>query len=78
VGSRLIKGVLKMKILVYVECGSLSDLDETLGLGVDQGIIEKYAALTIDGSPIVYEIGQDSNPEVLSGMAIRCAGITEE
>jgi hypothetical protein len=56
----------------------LSDLDETLGLGVDQGIIEKYAALTVDGSPIVYEIGQDSIPEVLSGMAIRCAGITEE
>jgi hypothetical protein len=67
-----------MRVLVYVECGSLDDLDKTLGLGVDEGTIEKYAALTVDGSPIVYEIGQDSAPESLSGMAIRCAGITEE
>jgi hypothetical protein len=67
-----------MKILVYVECGSLDDLDETLGRGVDDGTIEKYAALTVDGSPIAYEAGQDSAPDFLSGMAIRCAGITEE
>jgi hypothetical protein len=67
-----------MKVLVYLECESLEDLDETLGQGVDSGGIEKYAALTIDGSPIAYEIGQDSAPDFLSGMAIRCAGITEE
>jgi len=68
----------EMKILVYVECGSLDDLDEALGPGVDQGTIEKYAALTIDGAPLAYEMGQDSAPEFLSGMAIRCAGITDE
>jgi hypothetical protein len=68
----------KMKVLVYVECGSIDDLDETLGHGVDSSRIEKYAVLTIDGSPIAYEIGQDSAPDFLSGMAIRCAGITEE
>jgi len=67
-----------MRVLLYVECGSIDDLDETLGQGVDSGRIEKYAALTIDGSPIAYEIGQDSAPDFLSGMAIRCAGITEE
>jgi len=67
-----------MKILVYVECSSLDDLDDTLGLGVDQGTIDKYAALTIDGAPLAYLIGQDSAPEFLSGMAIRCAGITDE
>jgi hypothetical protein len=67
-----------MKILVYVECGSLDDLDETLGGGVDDGTIEKYAALTVDGAPIAYEAGQDSAPDFLSGMAIRCAGITDE
>ena len=67
-----------MRVLLYVECESLEDLDETLGHGVDSSRIEKYAALTIDGSPIAYEIGQDSAPDFLSGMAIRCAGITEE
>ena len=67
-----------MKILVYVECGSLDDLDQTLGEGVESGIIEKYAALTVDGAPIVYDSGSDSAPDFLSGMAIRCAGVTEE
>jgi hypothetical protein len=67
-----------MKVLLYVECESLEDLDETLGHGVDSSRIEKYAVLTIDGSTIAYEIGQDSAPDFLSGMAIRCAGITEE
>jgi hypothetical protein len=67
-----------MRVLLYVECESLEDIDETLGHGVDSSRIEKYAVLTIDGSPIAYEIGQDSAPDFLSGMAIRCAGITEE
>jgi hypothetical protein len=68
----------KMKILVYVECGSFSDLDDALGAGVDRGTIDKYAALTLDGAPIVYDADSDSAPDYLSGMAIRCAGVTEE
>ena len=67
-----------MKVLIYADIGNIDTIDTLLGAGVDDNIVDKYAVLTIDGSPVIYEHGQDSAHEELSGMAIRCAGITEE
>jgi len=66
-----------MRVLVYVEIGSLEALDDILGDAVDNSTVEKYAALTVDGAPILYEQGQDSAPEYLSTMAMACCGVTE-
>jgi len=66
-----------MRYLVYIECESLDTLDDILGSAVDNYTVEKYATLTIDGAPILYEEGQDSAPEYLSAMAMACCGITE-
>jgi len=66
-----------MRLLVYIEIESLGALDEILGAGVDSGIVDKYAALTVDGAPILYQDDQDSAPEYLSAMALSCCGITE-
>ena len=52
------------RFLVYVDADSL-DVDE-------------YFTLTKDGSPIVFDDHMVSNPDRCNGMAIRCAGITEE
>lgn len=66
-----------MRTLVYIEVESLDVLDEVLGTAVDDNAVEKYAVLTVDGAPILYEQGQDSAPEYLSAMALSCLGITE-
>ena len=67
-----------MRVLIYADIDSPDTLDDLFGAGLDDGRIDKYALLTIDGAPVLYEDGQDSAPDFLSGMAIRCGGITEE
>jgi len=67
-----------MRVLIYAEIDTPSTLDDLLGQGVDDGRVEKYALLTIDGAPVIYECMQDSAPDYLNGLALRCGGITEE
>jgi len=66
-----------MKVLVYVECGNLDDIDNSLGEGVDSGTIEKYAIVTVDGAPILYDEFSDSAAEYLNSLGMQCAGATE-
>ena len=63
-------------MLVYVECGSLDTLDNLLGQGVDDNTVEKYAVLTIDGAPLVYEAGQDPAHDDINEMSLKCMGVT--
>lgn len=65
------------RYLVYVDAGSLDVIDEAFQQ-LDPGYIEEYFTLTVDGSPIVFEPGMVSNPDFCNGLALRCAGITEE
>lgn len=67
-----------MKVLVYIECADLSCIDDAFEKGLEDGGIEKYAALTIDGQPLMYCEDQDSASDTLLSMSLRCAGITEE
>lgn len=67
-----------MKILAYIEIGSIDALDDILGAAVDNGTVEKYAVLTVDGAPIMYEEGQDSASDYLNSMAMACCGVTVE
>ena len=66
------------RFLVYVDCVDRSVIDDAFEKGLDTCDIEEYYTLTEDGSPIVFEDGMVSNPDRCNGMAIRCAGITEE
>jgi hypothetical protein len=65
------------RYLVYIDCEGIDVIEEALG-GLDNGAIEEYFTLTEDGAPIVFEDGQVSSPEFCNGLALRCAGITEE
>ena len=67
-----------MRYLFYIECGSLDALDEIFDAGLSNNTIEKYAALTVDGAPILYEQGSDSAVEYLNAMGLSCCGITEQ
>jgi hypothetical protein len=65
------------KYLIYVD-GDLSKISDKLGELVDSGDIDEYFTLTEDGAPIVFEPGMVGDPDFCNGLAIRCAGITEE
>lgn len=65
-----------MKVLLYVECGKIGDIDDSLGASVDGGLIEKYAVLTVNGVPVIYEKNQDSAHEYLTEIALNCKGLT--
>jgi hypothetical protein len=65
------------RYLVYVDTDSLDVIDEAFQQ-IDAGYVEEYFTLTEDGSPIVFDDYMVSNPDRCNGMAIRCAGITEE
>jgi len=65
-----------MKILIYMEIGSIETLDEILGPAVDSHAVDKYAILTVDGAPLMYEKDQDSAADYLNEMAISCFGVT--
>lgn len=66
------------RYLVYIDCANKSVIDDAFGNGLNNSDVEEYYTLTEDGSPIVFEDGMVSNPDRCNGMAIRCAGITEE
>ena len=64
--------------LVYVDCDSIHTIGDCLSAGVDNNSIDEFYTLTEDGKPIVFEDGEVSCPEFCNGLAMRCAGITEE
>ena len=66
------------RYLIYVDAGSLSNVGDLLSIGVDSGSIDEFFTLTENGAPIVFEPGMVSDPDLCNGMALRCAGITEE
>ena len=53
-------------------------IGDCLGVGLDNNSIDEFYTLTEDGAPIVFEYGDVSSPEFCNGLALRCAGITEE
>ena len=65
------------RYLIYVD-GDLSKISDKLGELVDSGDVDEYFTLTEDGAPIVFQPGMVSDPDFCNGLAIRCAGITEE
>jgi len=66
------------KYLVFVDCADKSVIDDAFEHSIDNGDTDEYYTLTEDGSPIVFEHGQVSDIDFCNGLAIRCAGITEE
>ena len=66
------------RYLIYVDCADKSVIDDAFENGIDNGEIDEYYTLTEDGAPIVFEEGMVSSPEFCNGLALRCAGITEE
>ena len=66
------------RYLIYVDVSDLSIIDSAFEDAVDNNSINEYFTLTEDGSPIVFEQGMVSDPDFCNGMAMRCAGITEE
>lgn len=66
------------RYLVYIDADGLGAIGDLLGQGVDDGSIDEFFTLTEDGKPIVFEDGEVSCPEFCNGLALRCAGITEE
>ena len=65
------------RYLIYID-GDLSKISDKLGELVDSGDVDEYFTLTEDGAPIVFEPGMVGDPDFCNGLAIRCAGITEE
>lgn len=65
------------RYLIYID-GNLDCISDKLGELVDDGSIDEFYTLTEDGAPILFEDGEVSCPEFCNGLAIRCAGITEE
>jgi hypothetical protein len=65
------------KYLIYID-GDLGKISDKLGELVDSGDVDEYFTLTEDGAPIVFEPGMVGDPDFCNGLAIRCAGITEE
>lgn len=66
------------RFLIYVDAASMSVIDDAFEKGIDHCTIDEYFILTADGAPIVFETGMVSDPDFCNGIAIRCAGITEE
>ena len=66
------------RYLVYIDAPDIHAIDTALAPFIDEYVIDEYFTLTENGSPIVFEDGMVGDPEFCNGMAIRCAGITEE
>ena len=66
------------RYLVYIDAPSKAAIDEMLGAGLDNWLVEEYFTLTEDGEPIVFDRTMVGDPDFCNGLAIRCAGITEE
>ena len=67
-----------MRYLIYVDADNLHTIGDLLSIGVDNGSIDEFFTLTEDGAPIVFENGMVGDPDFCNGLAMRCAGITEE
>lgn len=67
-----------MRYLIYVDTNDLGAVGDKLGDLVDDGIVDEYFTLIEDGEPIVFEDGMVGDLDFCNGLAIRCAGITEE
>lgn len=65
------------KYLVFIDCGTISKIDDALGAGVDSGIIDHYAVITENGAPILYDELTDPAADFLNSMGAACMGITE-
>ena len=66
------------RYLVYIDATDIDTVGDLLAVGIDGGSVDEFYTLTEDGAPIVFEDGEVSCPEFCNGLAIRCAGITEE
>ena len=66
------------RYLVYIDAQDIYTVGDLLSVGVDGGSIDEFFTLTENGSPIVFEEGMVGDHDFCNGMAIRCAGITEE
>ena len=66
------------RYLIYVDCADRSVIDDAFENGIDNGDIDEYFTLTEDGAPILFEHGMVGDPDFCNGIAMRCAGITEE
>lgn len=64
--------------LVYISAAGLHAIGDALSVGIEDGSIDEFFTLTEDGSPIVFEPGSVGDPDFCNGLAMRCAGITEE
>jgi hypothetical protein len=68
----------KMKrYLIYIQ-GDLPAIGNKLSELVDLGEVDEFFTLTENGQPIVFEPGMVGDPDFCNGLALRCAGITEE
>jgi hypothetical protein len=66
-----------MRLLVYIECGNIGDIDDALGPAIDERLIEKYAVVTVDGAPVLYDEQSDSAWDYLNAIGTSCMGATE-
>ena len=66
------------RFLVYIDSADTHAFGDLLCQGVDDGSIDEFFTLTEDGAPIVFERGMVGDHEFCNGLAMRCAGITEE
>jgi hypothetical protein len=66
------------RYLVFIDAADISAIDTALSSGLDNCSIDEYFTLTEDGAPIVFEPGMVGDPDFCNGLALRCAGITEE
>jgi len=66
------------RYLVYIDAPDIHAIHDALAPSIDDYVIDEYFTLTEDGSPLVFEEGMVGDPDFCNGLAIRCAGITEE
>ena len=65
------------RYLIYIQ-GDLPAIGNKLSELVDSGDVDEFFTLTENGQPIVFEPGMVGDPDFCNGLALRCAGITEE
>ena len=65
------------RYLIYIQ-GDLPAIGNKLSELVDLGEVDEFFTLTENGQPIVFEPGMVGDPDFCNGLALRCAGITEE
>ena len=65
------------RYLIYIQ-GELPAIGNKLSELVDLGEVDEFFTLTENGQPIVFEPGMVGDPDFCNGLALRCAGITEE